>query len=85
MDTLEVIDLYLCAPVLYSKAKDFLTQDSLQVRIRRADGFGLESLHQRVEHCGRKERRKAGPEANIFYPEVEKSQKDRHGLLLIPG
>ena len=27
MDTLEVIDLYLCAPVLYSKAKQFLNFD----------------------------------------------------------
>jgi hypothetical protein len=27
MDTLEVIDLFLCAPVLYSKAKQFLNSD----------------------------------------------------------
>jgi hypothetical protein len=61
-----------------------LAKNRLKVRIRRANRFNVEILHEHIQNIRRQERGQARPQTNPLDAQVKQSQQNSHGLLLVP-
>ena len=62
-----------------------LSQNLLQILLRRADRMDIIILYQEVQYIRRYEGRKRRPQVNIFNAQMQQGQQDADGFLLVPG
>ena len=53
------------------EAFEKLPENGCQVFIGRGNGHDVKIFHQHIQHIGRDERRQAGSQADVFYPQVQ--------------
>ena len=70
---------------IFSLLLHFLSQNRLQIGLRRADRGDVEFFHQDIQHRRGDEGRQARAEADVFNAQMQQRQQNGHCFLFVPA